>query len=51
MALIFIGIKIGENSYKFAFLIFVAPLEITNLNLGTMRFYRSNTEPIRVSPV
>jgi hypothetical protein len=50
MTLIFIGIKIGENSYKFAFLIFVAPLEITNLNLGTMRFHQNNTEPIRVSP-
>jgi len=50
MALIFIGIKIGENSYNFAFLIFVAPSEIMNLNLGTMRFHQSNTEPIRVSP-
>jgi hypothetical protein len=49
MALIFIGTKIGENSYKFAFLIFVAPLEIMNLNLGTMRFHQSNTKPIRVS--
>jgi hypothetical protein len=50
MALIFIGIKISENSYKFAFLIFMAPLEITNLNLGTMKFHQSNTEPKRVSP-
>lgn len=50
MAIIFIQIKIGENSYKFTFLIFVAPLEITNLNLGTMRFHQSNTKPIRVSP-